>query len=353
MPTQQALAINYPISDFLDWQASNQLEIVPWFQRRSVWTAKARSYFIDTILRAMPMPPLFIRLQVELPERRSFRQVVDGQQRIRAILEFVNDEFPVLNVHNPEYANMTFTDLPREAQHAFLAYKLPVYVLEGASDSEVLRIFARLNTYTIPLNKQELRNANYFGAFKQTVYDIAFQHLTFWRRNKILTDQKIARMDDAELVSELVVTVIEGFQTTKDKDLRQYYGKWDDDFPHSREIRERFERTIDAIGFVFDGRLASGPYKRAPLFFSLFCLFYDAMFGLPEFDSPKLKLSTRAEAKRIYEALDRLGQKIQAKETPRGLLRLVDASRRATSDPGRRRLRHKHLWQVVRQALEV
>ena len=352
MSEKQAPITVYPVSDFLEWHESEQLEIAPWFQRRPIWTAKARSYLIDSILRGMPIPPLFIRLQVQLPKRRSFRQVVDGQQRIRAILDFIAGEFPVLRVHNSDYANKRFDDLPFDAQQTVLSYKLPVYVLEGATDSDVLRIFARLNTYTIPLNKQELRNAEYFGAFKQVVYDIGFEHLTFWRNNKILTDQQIARMDDAELVSELLVTVLAGFQTTKDRELRHYYEDWDDDLPDNQErIARRFSRTIDTIGLVFDAGLASGPYRRIPLFFSLFCLFYDGLFGLPSSKSPRLTIKTGAQAEAVRIALEQLARKTRMKRPPRDYQPFVEASRLGTADPGKRKLRHEFLWRAVRTAL--
>ncbi len=62
---QQPTGTLYPISDILEWNVSDQLVIVPKFQRRDVWIPKAKSYLIDTILRSMPIPPLFIRMQID------------------------------------------------------------------------------------------------------------------------------------------------------------------------------------------------------------------------------------------------------------------------------------------------
>jgi hypothetical protein len=83
--------------------------------------------------------------------------------------------------------------------------------MEDVTDAEVLAVFARLNTYTVRLNAQELRNAEFFGAFKQAVYRLALDHYAFWLNKGILTDQQIARMDEAELVSELAVTMLGGW----------------------------------------------------------------------------------------------------------------------------------------------
>lgn len=352
MSDEQLPLTIYPVSDFIEWRANEQLEIAPWFQRRSVWTPKARSYLIDTILRGMPIPPVFIRLLLNVQERRSFRQVVDGQQRIRAILDYLDGQFAVLKVHNPTYANMRFDDLPSRAKEAILSYKLPVYALEGASDADVLRMFARLNTYTIPLNKQEHRNAEYFGEFKQLVYEVAYQHLAFWRSNKILRDQQIARMADAELVSELLVTVLAGFQTTKDRDLRHYYELWDDRLPEKAgKISQRFERTIESIAFVFDDDLSGGQFRRVPLFFSLFCLFYDGMFGIPKSKYRPFDVRTRNEALSIRAELDELGRKLRLRRAPKEIQPFIDASRRASADAGRRRTRHDFLRRAVRAAI--
>jgi hypothetical protein len=109
---RQPIVRAYPISDFLQWEASGQLEVAPRFQRRQVWVPKARSYLIDSMLRQMPIPALFIRLIIDPTKRRTVREVVDGQQRIRAIFDYIKGGFTVLQVHNAEFAGMTFGELP-------------------------------------------------------------------------------------------------------------------------------------------------------------------------------------------------------------------------------------------------
>jgi len=173
---QQPVAAPYPINDFLEWHKSEHLEIQPKFQRRDVWAQKAKSYLIDTILRSLPIPPIFIRLTIDPVRRRSIREVVDGQQRLQAVFGFIRNDFPILPVHNAEFAGMYYSGLPSEVQKKFLGYKFNVNVLENVTDAEVLGIFARMNTYTVKLNAQELRNAEFFGAFKQVVYKLALQY---------------------------------------------------------------------------------------------------------------------------------------------------------------------------------
>src|SRR5271170_8098247 len=90
MRDSQTLRTQYRVGDFVAWQRDGALELNPNFQRRPVWKKGAKSYLIDTILRALPMPIIFLRdLRADLKTFKAKRDVVDGQQRIRTILSFV------------------------------------------------------------------------------------------------------------------------------------------------------------------------------------------------------------------------------------------------------------------------
>ena len=342
----QPIVSPYPISEFVNWKNSNQLIISPKFQRRRVWKLKAQSYLIDTILKKMPIPPVYIRYIIDPAKGLIKREVVDGQQRIGTIFDYMQGKVQLLKTHNPTYAGKVYSQLPEEIQRQFLSYKLGVNMLEGISDEEVLRIFARLNTYTVPLVKQELRNAEYFGEFKQIVYDIAYKHHAFWSNNDILSEYDIARMDDAKLVSELIVTMLEGFTSTSDTPLNKVYKKYDDEFPGSNRITERFAKTIDMIGEIIGDKIPQTSFKRTPLFFSLFIFIYDAMYGIPNSVRPKLKF-TKGERNSILKALFALSKILQSDEPPKKYIRLQEASRRGTADAGRRRVRHEYLWKSI------
>ncbi len=140
--------------------------------------------------------------------------------------------------------------------------------------------------------------------------------------------------------------MIDGFQTTKDADLRRYYKKYDDDFPQATTLSEQFEKSIDTIGAIFENSLARMPFRRVPLFYSLFAFVYDALFGLPGASSPKLTFSKR-EKSYILDALTKLGEIIQSREVAEDYVRFIEATRRATADVGKRRLRHQYLWRSV------
>jgi len=340
---ERPLSTPYPISDFLEWDASGQLVIAPKFQRRDIWIPKAKSYLIDTVVRDMPIPPIFLRLRIDPLQRRSVREVVDGQQRLRAVLGYIKGEFPIMKVHNKEFGGKFYYDLSDSQQKRFLGYPFLVNVLQDVSDSDVLAIFARMNTYTVKLNPQELRNSEFFGEFKQTIYDIAFRHYSFWLNNDIFSNQQIARMSEVELVSVLVVTMIGGIRQTKSNDLKKSYRDCDDEFAESEKVKREFEATINEMGKIFNDRLKTSPFKRIPLFYSLFCVIYDALYGLPNSGKPRIKLTSKRIAQIAVELKD-IAEIIYMKKIPRTYESFVKATRLSTADVGSRRIRHEFIW---------
>jgi hypothetical protein len=333
----------YPVTDFREWNENGQLELAPKFQRRPVWSRQAKSYLIDTILRGMPIPPVFIRMRIDPDRTQTVREVVDGQQRLRAVLEYLEDDFAVSRVHNSPYGAKKFSQLPAEGQKQLLAYKFAVYMLEDLSDAEVLGIFARLNTYTLTLNAQEKRNAEFFGEFKQTVYDLALEHNEFWTRNKILRDVDVARMKDAELVSELLLTMLRGITETRATHLNTCYEEFDDAFPGSRTYIRQFRGVINVIGELFPDTLNASVFRKSPMFYSLFVAVFDGLYGLPG-SSYDRQTFEKGRLRAVRAGLDRLSTVLDEEEPPQKYVPFVDASRRATADVARRQIRHRFLW---------
>ncbi|MGB6566280.1 MAG: DUF262 domain-containing protein, partial [Xanthobacteraceae bacterium] len=90
----------YSINDFVEWEKQGQLVLNPAFQRRAVWSDKAKSYLMDTIVRGKPIPKIFIRQTLNVATKTSLREAVDGQQRLRTILSFIKDGFVISRRHH-------------------------------------------------------------------------------------------------------------------------------------------------------------------------------------------------------------------------------------------------------------
>jgi hypothetical protein len=96
------------------------------------------------------MPKVYMRTRIDTVSQRTVREIVDGQQRIRAIIDFATGQLR-LNPRALEFAGMRYDDLDEDTKESFLSYSISVEQLINASDNTVLEIFARLNTYSIPL----------------------------------------------------------------------------------------------------------------------------------------------------------------------------------------------------------
>ena len=91
------------ISDLVQWHEKGELELSPKYQRNNVWNEKAKAYLIDTIVRGLPIPPIFMRQTVDVNTKTTNREIIDGQQRVRAILDFVvAEDFAIKKSHNKE-----------------------------------------------------------------------------------------------------------------------------------------------------------------------------------------------------------------------------------------------------------
>lgn len=263
----------YTPLDFVGWQEAKSLDIAPKFQRRGVWTTAARSYLIDTLIRGMPVPPIYLRTRQSDDRKKIIREVVDGQQRISAVLDFMGGKFTLSKTLDAPHGGKQFQELPTREQDSIRQFTFICQVFQGVSDEEILEVFARLNTYSVPLNDQELRNGTYFGYFKQLAYKLAYEHIEFWRRHNIFSERQIARMAEVEFTSELMVAEMDGLQDKK-KSINKFYSDYDETFHNRSQIENRFKAVIDTIGECVGDILADTEFRRSPLFYSLFCAVY-------------------------------------------------------------------------------
>ena len=134
----------FSVGDFLGWQREGTLDLSPRFQRRSVWKPGAKSYLVDTVVRGLPTPVIFLRERIELNDLRQLREVVDGQQRLRTLISYVDpsalpdfdpsrDGFLVKRAHNIELAGKAFRELPKDLQGRILSYEFSTHVLPSKS----------------------------------------------------------------------------------------------------------------------------------------------------------------------------------------------------------------------------
>lgn len=278
MNANQSLYLE-PTTQTVSWfnQRLNNAELVlkPLFQRNPVWTSTQKSYLIDSILRGYPVPEIYIQT-IEDEEGNDQHIVVDGQQRIRACLEFMAGSF-ALSESGADWDGSYFEDLTKDQKSALRQYRFAVRVLPELDDALIREIFGRLNRNNMALNKQELRNATYWGEFITTMNVLAEN--PFWVDSGIFTANDFRRMLDVEFISELAIAVLYGQQNKKDK-LDKLYREFEEEFPARAETELIFQAVCQVLTSVVDWD-STTRWKRKSDFYTLFSFYAERVNVLP------------------------------------------------------------------------
>lgn len=289
----------HSIADVRDWSKNLRLEIQPDFQRRAVWSMAAKISLMETILLNIPMPKFLVASAIF--KGATHRRVIDGQQRLRAILSFLDDEFPLASPYEGTFANQLFSSLPSNAQDSILSYTLDFNEIRNANDDVLRDIYSRVNKYNVKLNRQELRRADYPGRFLDTSEMLA-QH-KYFEDNKVFTPAQYKRNLDVEFVSELLLALIVGAQDKKTNiDLAyQEYAMWDKE-SQSATVSS-FERVISDLALIFSGDdtdsrlvLWKSRFRQKADFYALFLAIanqHSSGFDLPSGELQHLRADLR------------------------------------------------------------
>lgn len=144
-----------PIIDLARDIRAGRLILSPYFQRELVWRETHKRDFIDTILRGYPFPLIFIsRGKIDVEQMLATSMLVDGQQRLSTIMEFLNESL--------EVNGSRFSDLTVKEREAFLKYESPVIDLDYQEDDpRIKEVFKRLNRTLYSLTEIERLSMEY------------------------------------------------------------------------------------------------------------------------------------------------------------------------------------------------
>jgi Protein of unknown function DUF262 len=256
----------------------NWMDLRPFYQRRPRWEKVRQSKLIESFIMNIPVPPLFV-YESDLAKY----EVMDGQQRITALLDFYTNKLTLQGLEQwPELNGRRYDDLPSEIRKGLDRRSISYIVLlkESAStteEEELLRqeVFERLNTGGISLGQQEIRNAVYQGKFNALLLDLT-KNATFrrvWglppyseeaemkRSDELVSNRTYVQMRDVEIVlrffalrhAEHYQRGMKGFLDLYMLRARSFS---EDDIAHLRII---FERTVD-LGWRVYGELFARPW---------------------------------------------------------------------------------------------
>lgn len=237
------IATNKKLLDLFNMMKDGSLVLAPSFQRKLVWNDSHKEDFIETILFGFPFPEIYLADgEINLDTQKSETLVVDGQQRLSTIYQFVisSPEFKIKRIRK-------FSDLSKEEKTQFFDYKVVVRDLGRIEESKIREIFKRINSVNYALNAIEISNALYEGEFIQAAKEILDNNELF-EKISVFSEGEFSRMKDLEYILLIMSTIEEGGYFTSDKETESYVKRYNDEYPSRNSIVSNLSSAFRLIG---------------------------------------------------------------------------------------------------------
>lgn len=236
-----------PIATICAWK--KKIDSTPDYQRPPVWSRKQKQLLIDSILREYDIPKMYWR-SVNRDDGVQY-EVIDGQQRLRAIWEFHEGGYGLSKDIDPIQdilcANLKYSDLCMDISTIFDSYAVDVVIVDGAiqtdEEDEIRDMFLRLQNGTT-LKAQEKRNAM-SGQMRNFVKEVSkhsfFENCKF-TNSRFTFDHVASQMICLEMAGDIV--------NIRDSDLNRMYSE-NTTFDVESKVAKKVRRVLDYLCRAF------------------------------------------------------------------------------------------------------
>ena len=222
--TVKAVTVEYDLETLVKKITKNVIKLNPDYQRRHRWDVKTASKLIESLILNIPIPFVYISQDIDVDEEIddgvARYSVIDGQQRLTAITDFFNKEFQLEGLAALEPLNgCSYSDLPPFLVRRLEERTIRCLRIDSTLDQQVkFDIFERLNSGSVKLEPQELRNATCRGRFREAINNAA-NNQSFLRLAHISKESaKRKKMEDVELVLRyFALTAMDGYEAYRGK----------------------------------------------------------------------------------------------------------------------------------------
>jgi hypothetical protein len=208
--TVKTQSIEYDLFTLVERIKKRSIQLDPEYQRRHRWSDITSSRLIESLILNIPIPVIFISQDVdvddEVTDNISRFTVIDGQQRLTAIHDFLEGHLMLEGLETlTELNGSKYADLPPFLRRRLEERTVSCLRIDSTVDAQVkFDIFERLNTGSVKLEAQELRNATARGPFNDLIKELArfrpFRRLLQVDEKDPDSNNKVKKMEDAELV---------------------------------------------------------------------------------------------------------------------------------------------------------
>lgn len=250
------------------------------YQRRSVWGEKDKVRLVETVLLNLIIPVLFFwKADTDAETGESITHIVDGQQRIKALCSFVNNDFKLKTQFlldksaKEKYGNKYFKDLESEDKKNFWLYQLMVIDIDpSATREDIITMFNRLNLTDYNLNDQEKRNSM-SGEFASLARELS--DAPIWEERHLFTTTDIKRMKDVEFCASLILLYRNGIIDQTDQTaLNQAYEELQAGYKDAETDKEAINNAIKQISQFFVSDDVTKFLKKKTQLYTLFSVVF-------------------------------------------------------------------------------
>ncbi|MHA3690356.1 GmrSD restriction endonuclease domain-containing protein [Akkermansia sp. AKK6] len=242
------------------------------YQRRKVWLQPDKIRLIETILLDLIIPEVFFwPSSIDSDTGEMVTHIVDGQQRITAIVEFLNNEYPLNKKYLTDPAvikrvgGKKFEELISEEKNKLWLYKMSIVDIDSTFTKEnITQMFNRLNLTNYSLNSQEKRNSQ-SSMFGDKATELS--NFEFWKKYKVFSALDARRMKDVEYCCSMYILANEGVvDQTNDRKINDYYKDFANSFDQEEKLISKIKRGMDLIEKICDKTTLSFVSKKAQMY---------------------------------------------------------------------------------------
>ncbi len=226
MPPQIKPSVTNPtIADVYQLIDEGRLVLRPDFQRKFVWTVEHQEAFIDTILNGLPFPEIYVcEGDIDVQKLRTTRLVIDGQQRLTTIRNFIEGK------HNHPLVRIApYQSMSNEQKQDFLSYQIVMRDLGKVDEDTTREIFRRINLTKFKLDDIEIHNAVYDGHFIQAA-KVILDNVSL-EQYGVLRESEFTRMADLHFIFLVMATLENGGYFAQDREVEPMVSAFNEDYP--------------------------------------------------------------------------------------------------------------------------
>lgn len=302
------------------------------YQRKLVWTVDEKEYLIDSIVNDLPIPLILLAQTDE-----GKLEIIDGLQRLNAIISFVENRFSIdgkyfdtkqssrakQSAEEGLFTAITNNDelLDPKTCANFLDYQLAITIYPTDNEKEITNIFGRINSGGKQLSPQEKRQAGVLDILSDTVRKVSSEirgdsskdilnlaempeisidstrekigygliaEEIFWCKNGVIWKKQLRDSEDEEMILDLIATIIKDEPLAKSRDLfnKMYTSKSDENHEFNNllskygvdRLMHEIKVTFSIIEGVFEAQETTiinivNPKSRNPVKESFFSIF--------------------------------------------------------------------------------